>query len=174
MRASALRLTTPLVVGLVVFAAAGCTYQSTPEAPPPTQAVYSPPPDGLGDEATRAWSTWQASGVDDYHYVLSIRCFCPVVTNAKVTVVNGEVVVLDATKDERSFIRSVLTGPPTVESLFRKIAEAEQAADNVSLTFNDAAGVPTALNIDYADNGTDDELYIEVSKFGRGSWPLIN
>ncbi|HVQ88801.1 MAG TPA: DUF6174 domain-containing protein [Actinomycetes bacterium] len=173
-------MTTHRMLGLLVVlatalsATTGCTDASGPAVAPTAGTTKATPPAGLPEEAQQAWSTWNAAGMDDYHYTLSVGCFCPAALGVRVVVVNDDVQTIDASSQQRQLIRHFFHGPPTVDAMFAAIVEAEATADSVTLKFDETTGVPKSIYIDYASNGVDDEIGISTDEFGRGGPVLVD
>jgi hypothetical protein len=136
-------------LGCVLALAAGCA-SDTGTTPHTSTTSAVQPPDGLSGEALTAWNKWQAAGIDDYSYDLSVICFCANRPNGHVTVRDGHAESADPTK------------ALTAEDLFTQIAKAQRGADSVDLKFDEATGFPTEIAIDYVKDAIDDEVTYET------------
>ena len=143
---------------------AGCGGTApTPNASATPESSSPKPPDGLSDQALAAWTEWQASDIDAYKYNIQVRCFCALLPDAHVAV-SGDAVTVDAPKNVNHMVQSVVGQHAlTAEGLFAWIAEVQHKADRVTLKFDDATGFPTVITVDYALNGSDDEMYVTTS-----------
>lgn len=156
------------VTVLLVLTACTETPQATiPDTSPSSTASMSvaPPPKGLDAEAQQAWDRWQEQGVDDYSYQLGVSCFCPRLS-AKVIVEAGRVVQV-GNKPVGTFKEFVGFAElePTIDNMFVILGRAQQRADQVTVSFDATTGNPSNIFIDYATNGTDDEISYDLDSF---------
>lgn len=151
----------PILAVSVALIVAGCTAGGSPAAEPTPTA--SPPtieaPAGLDDEASEAWNRWQQLGWDDYTYRLTVGCFCPAVMRVPVQVTGGDVVRFDDRpyNDQRP-ITGFESEQPTIDALFEIVAEAQNSADEVTVTYDEVTGAPTKVFVDWIENAIDDEI----------------
>ena len=140
-----------------------CT--STPETPDIEAAPSSHAPSGLDAEARDAWEKWQAQGLDDYTYRLTIGCLCPS-ANARVRVVGGQVVQVG---HKSSAPQRVLIGfgdlDPTIDNVFVVLARAQQQAHDVRARFDETTGMPTRIFVDNIRSVIDDEVSYGIDSF---------
>jgi hypothetical protein len=116
----------------------------------------------LDAEAQQAWYQWQEQGIDDYSYQLGVSCYCPRFS-ARVVVEGGRVVQVG---DQPVGTSKELIGfgklEPTIDNAFVILGRAQQGADAVTVSFDDTTGAPTNIYVDYATNGSDDEVSYDL------------
>jgi len=108
---------------------------------------------------------WQATRPAAYVYAVERLCFCALAGPVRVTVSDGAVT-------ERVYVESGELVPeqqgdlyPTVDGLFDLLANAMgTGAHEVTVTYDEATGVPTDFWIDYQENVADEELGMRVTE----------
>ncbi len=149
------------LLAAVLVPLAGCP------APAETEPIEPPVLPGgpaaiRSPELDAAMARWEAAELDGYSMTLRRICFCPTPDYTgpfTVAVRDGEVasVTLDGTAvpAERGM---------SVEDLFDLLEDAyAREAEVVEVTFDEALGYPTAINIDYSSMMADEEIAYGVS-----------
>lgn len=116
--------------------------------------------EGLAEALAR----WLAAGIDDYTWVVELRCFCPAEGPVEISVVDGKVVGVEGEpRAEPSF------GAITVLELFDRIAEALTSGE-ATVSYDPNLGYPLTADLDPVLNGIDDESsYIVISLTPTGA-----
>jgi hypothetical protein len=113
-------------------------------------------------ELDEAVATWRSGDRSDYSYVYIRTCSCvepePQGPNT-VFVVDGDVDVV-----EHFGSREALEGF-SAEELFERIREAIDDGREIAVTYDEATGLPSSLNLDLRAGPDDDPLILEVQSF---------
>jgi len=144
------------LLALLPLLAFGCTPRMAP--PTPTGPVQGAGPDDLAEARAR----WEAADIDNYTYTIERQCFCPEQYRGPfaVKVEGGE--ITEATWSGGPAGEDVQI--PTVEELFRRVAEAyAEGADEVRVTYDGPRGYPTVVWIDESRQMADEEVGYTVS-----------
>ncbi len=152
-----------LALGAAAVLLAGCEVFGIP--------IGSPPAEPAQARLAEARARWAEVATDDYQFTIQTICFCQlsVVGPFRVTVVDGvttDVINLEGGPVDADTRRAV---PLSVDALFAKVAEALERADGIVVTYDDASGIPTSIDIDWIVNAIDDETTFEVRDFAATS-----
>ncbi len=157
-----------MAAGVVLLGACTETPQTpNAEAPPnsPASESAATTPKGLDAEAEQAWIQWHEQGFNDYSYRLGLSCFCPRVS-VQVIVKDGRVVQVGNGPEGDSKTFTAFGGlEPTIDNAFVMLGQAQRAADEVTVSFDEATGMPTNIYVDPSSNGSDDEVGYDLDDF---------
>ena len=146
---------------MLMLTLAGCDATKVSHAPDgPQKLLASPtePPDGLDAAGVTAWNQWQSQEWPNYSYRLSVLCFCRTVMNAPVEVRRSRVITFKGrplTADQQ--VTGLGKKPPTINALFVELGEALEDADEVTVEYRSATGVPATIKVDGFTDSLDDE-----------------
>lgn len=119
-------------------------------------------------ELERHRSLWEEQAVDDYRYVASRGCFCPVELVAPVIVEVRDGRVTSRTyKDSGEPVAEMHAERwPPIEGVFDIVQDAlDEDADSISVEYDRERGFPTSISIDYMQEAADEELTYEAGEF---------
>ena len=119
------------------------------------------------EEVDAARARWDASGVSEYRWTLTPRCFCGLQPTT-VTVRGGvpvDVVVNGHSIQPAEWDETQLPSL-TVEAVFAQIDE-NAGADALSYTFDPELGYPTSVQADVWKEAVDDEWSLTIDRFQR-------
>ena len=113
---------------------------------------------GAADEVAAARAIWEQSEINSYEITYRVLCFCPVIEDVTVRVVDREI---QSVSPEPGFV-----GPYSVDGLYEQMEEwiAEDVA-SLQLEFDPVTGVPSRISVDIIELAVDDELTIEIIDF---------
>jgi hypothetical protein len=129
----------------------------TPVTPPGGSPLTPKQP--LMAEFDRNLATWQASGITRYAFTYAPVCFCPL--EAHLIVGDGQAVRIDGVPVDGN-VEPPIGAPVGVEGLFQIVRRAI-GSDHLNVTYDEATGVPTAMQSDPIANAIDDELDFTVT-----------
>jgi hypothetical protein len=114
---------------------------------------------------------WESANISHYRYHLSITCFCifsqdmPLI----VEVQDGKVVSMEFQNGNEidAGSRELFEKYATIDRIFTELeADLNGAADKVTIAgYDPTYGFPTEVTIDFIEEATDDELYLNLSNF---------
>ena len=113
-------------------------------------------------------AVWAAQGIDDYHYIVQVSCFCIVEATRPVMVEvrEGQVVSFTYVDDGTAADPALFERYDSIDKIFAIISEAEaQEPARLDVTYDEATGVPQSIAIDISEQMADEELYLEISGF---------
>lgn len=117
-----------------------------------------------------AQTRWSRSGVQDYSIVVQYLCFlrsqniCPYTRPVHVTLRGKVVSRVDAETEQP--VPQAGSRIRDIEGLFDLVREAiDRHAHRIAVSYDTTYGYPKFIEIDYLENGIDDELQIKVSSF---------
>lgn len=110
-------------------------------------------------------SRWARSDIASYRYLLSVECACPpaALRAVEITVRDGVPVSARYHDDGTAADPALFAGYDTVEELFELIEDAlDRRADSITALYETryALGNPEAIDIDYDEFGSGDELTV--------------
>jgi hypothetical protein len=113
---------------------------------------------------------WQDANISHYRYHLAITCFCVFSQDMPliIEVQDGEVVSMEFQSGNEidAGSRELFDKYATIDRLFVELeAGINGAADVVTAKYDETYGFPTEVVIDFVEEATDDELYINLSNF---------
>jgi hypothetical protein len=109
----------------------------------------------------RAWSRWEAKGIDDYVLVVRRSCYCPPEPAVRTVVRDGA--VRRVSRGDRRL------GPAlgyTVDEMYARVRDALAYADRVTVEWT-RRGVPRRITIDPQLGVADEETYFAVQLIRR-------
>jgi hypothetical protein len=110
-------------------------------------ACATPLGGGPDDGGSAARQRWEGQGIDDYRYVYSVVCFCPERGPVQVTVRNGEVASVSSVDPNARTSGGAQLQVLTVDGVFDRIEEAEEAGTYTSVEYDPQLGYPTSAEI---------------------------
>lgn len=117
-----------------------------------------------------AHTRWTRSGVQDYSVVVQYLCFlraqsiCPYTRPVHFTVRGKVVSRVDAETEQP--VPQAGSRITDIEGLFDLVRQAiDRHAYRIAVSYDATYGYPKLIEIDYLENGIDDELQIKVSSF---------
>ncbi len=114
-------------------------------------------------ELTAARERWAGSEPAQYQYDYTRSCFCPTLTNVRVTVRNGVVISARVIATGEELSPAERAGIPTIDGLFDVIESAiDQRAHELRVSYDAQMGFPMSIVLDYREMIADDEVYYEV------------
>lgn len=150
------RLALPLLLVLAGCGGQDGTAQTLPPVQAETSSAPSPsPPDGSRDR-------WRSAGSDDYSFTLRLQCYCPTFGDQRVTVVDDQVMRVEALGGDGS--RPLERFELTIDDLFNLIEQPDDAA-SVRAEYDSEYGYPTEIEVDPEANSIDDEYTYFVSDY---------
>jgi hypothetical protein len=116
-------------------------------------------------ELSAARERWASSEPVEYQFNYTRSCFCPELTNIRVTVRNGAVISarviatgVELSPAERTYVL-------TIDGLFDLIESAiDQKAHDLRVQYDSQMGFPASIVLDYREMTADDEFYYEVKE----------
>lgn len=143
--------------------------ESPPKADPRLQAVENvpkhPEPGALPDYI----------GPENYQFVYSASCFCPVRGLIRVSVQNGEAVSAEYVKKDGSPRRGEGTVPEYSYVSIQDIIDEANAAEALTVDWPSGQGWPDSVSIDRMVNAVDDEIgYTIEGVYSAGSGIIID
>lgn len=163
--------------GLTMVATTSTIAGGTGATPTDVTTPRPPDPPRVADPAERAAfdaarARWRATAAS--HYTMRIRytCFCARHGLWTVTVRDGALATaspIEPRSGPASGLSATFEGVGTVEELFDQLDRALGGADDVSVTYDEASGYPSAASIDWIARAVDEELAwtIESVAFDR-------
>ena len=116
------------------------------------------PKEPLKAEFDRHLAIWQASGITTYAFTYAPSCFCPLISHLIVS--DGTQVRIDGLAVGP--VAPPIGAPVGVDGLF-DIARRAINGDHATIGYDDATGVPIAMDSDPIANAVDDELSFKVT-----------
>lgn len=116
-------------------------------------------------ELSAARERWADAKPAEYQFNYTRVCFCPTLTNVRVTVRNNVVIsaLVIATGAELSPAEREQV--PTIDGLFDLIEAAmDQNAHDLRVQYDATMGFPQSIIVDYREMIADDELFLEVKE----------
>ena len=110
-------------------------------------------------ELDAARARWESLGIDSYEYRFENSCMCPPESTGPIiiTVTGGEVADIRRPDDAAGLPPPDGRVTPTIPELFDAVQSAiDEGADSISVQYDEEAGFPTQLYIDW-DAGVADE-----------------
>lgn len=112
---------------------------------------------------------WQAAGIKDYQFDVSISCFCAFERDPVTMTVHGATVSMTHA-DGRPFQfiengHDVFSRYSTVARAFDELSQDLATAYDVAVVYDPSYGFPTHIGIDHDLYTSDDELSIAISSF---------
>ena len=146
-------MTTARLIGLAAVLT-GCSTLSelwpTPQDQGPTKAP-------LMAEFDRNLATWKAAAITRYAFTYTPSCFCA--STAHLIVADGDEIRIDGLP---AGARPASGAPVGVDGLFAIVRRAIEG-DRVTVDYDPATGVPTAMDSDPIADAVDDELSFKVT-----------
>jgi hypothetical protein len=127
-------------------------------------------------EVEQARDKWQAANISHYRFELFISCFCIFTENMPliIEVKDGEVVSMEykTGKEIDPQLLDLFNRYTTIDKLFNGLEKGfdtegddQGPADKVAAEYDATYGFPTKIDIDFAEQAADDELYLSISGF---------
>ena len=151
-------VTVRVLVVPVVLVLAACGQGQRGRPAPPEAAAASESPTPAGTERDR----WRARGSDDYAFTLRHQCYCPDSGDQRITVVDDQVVRVQALEGERP--RELDRFEVTIDALFDLI-ERPQGVASVQAEYDSEYGYPKKIEVDVEANAIDDEYTYIVGDY---------
>jgi Family of unknown function (DUF6174) len=116
-------------------------------------------------ELSAARERWAENEPVEYQFNYSRSCFCPELTNVRVTVREGVVISARVIATGVELSPAERRNIPTIDYLFDIIAVAikDQAFD-LRVQYDARMGYPKSIILDYREMIADDEVYYEVKE----------
>ena len=171
---------TPAAPTATVTASAPANPTATVAAPPPadpTAIVPEVPTAVPGDpemlreaqaELDRHRALWEASGADDYSYVLTPICFCPqyLLDPVRISVLGGFVASVAYSESGKAPEHDGYGRYVSIDDLFDTIQEAiDRKAAQITVTYDPEVGYPTDARLDYDARMADEEYRFTASDY---------
>ena len=121
----------------------------------------------VGDTLAVQRLIWEASGIEDYAFVLQWACFCDaeMAGPALITVASGEVESATYTLDGQPVTKAFM-GAYAFDGLFDFLQSAvDMPADSIEVSYDPSLGYPTNAYVDYYFGALDDEMGFTVSEY---------
>ena len=112
----------------------------------------------MAADLAAARERWEAAGVADYDYILTVGCFCVSNGPFEVDVREATVVSIVGPPGESLSEELLAEVAPDVEGMFALIDEALREADVLSVTYDRDLGHVVRAIIDYSKDTSDDEF----------------
>lgn len=116
-------------------------------------------------ELSAARERWADSEPAEYQFNYTRSCFCPALTNVRVTVRNGVVISARVIATGVELSPAERADIPTIDGLFDIIESAiAQRAHELRVSYDAQMGFPMSIVLDYREMIADDEVYYEVKE----------
>jgi Family of unknown function (DUF6174) len=116
-------------------------------------------------ELSAARERWADSKPTEYQYEYSRACFCPTLTNVRVTVRNDVVISARVIGTGEELPLAERAQIPTIDGLLDIIGAAiDQRAFDLRVQYDARMGYPKSIILDYREMIADDEVYYEVKE----------
>ena len=122
-------------------------------------------------ELDRNRALWEASGADDYSYVLAPICFCPqdLLDPVKISVLGGFVASVAYAESGKAPEHDGYGRYVTIDDLFDTIQEAiDRKAAQITVSYDPQTGYPTEAKLDYDARMADEEYRFTASGYTSG------
>jgi hypothetical protein len=127
---------------------------------------------GAPTEFEKNRQTWQDSGITHYRFSLNIGCFCAFRNQMPIAieVQNSEIISMTYPDDtlvaETDPNYEIFSKHATIDRIFSEL-EAGQSGDaeEVTVSYDSAHGLPSEIYFDYIKAAADDELSLTISNF---------
>ena len=122
-------------------------------------------------ELDRHRALWEASGADDYSFVLTPICFCPqdVLDPVRISVLGGFVASVAYSESGKAPEHDGYGRYVTIDDLFDTIQEAiDRKAAQVTVSYDPQIGYPTDAKLDYDARRADEEYRFTASDYTSG------
>jgi len=116
-------------------------------------------------ELSAARERWAEREPAEYQFNYTRSCFCPALTNVRVTVRNGVVVSARVIATGAELSPTERAEIPTIDGLFDVIESAiDQRAHELRVSYDAQMGFPMSIVLDYREMIADDEVFYEVKE----------
>ncbi|NRB38618.1 MAG: META domain-containing protein [Pseudomonadales bacterium] len=97
-------------------------------------------------------ATWQAAAIDDYRYTFNRSCFCPLLEDVVVTVIDGEIREASYTPSGEVLDATAIAEQYTLDNLFTLVEQDIPEGESIEVVYHSTLGFPEEIhqNLDQA------------------------